>query len=204
MAVLEQGRRAVRHGSDSTLPNGWESSPGTQTAPTPTGSTGGCGGSSTSSNPEQTDGNGHSYQSVGFQSLVNIIRGTGAQNVIQVPGIAFADALTCTNTGSPVTCGFLQSGIKLTDPLATSDPSLGQQLMADMDNYPDVGQFVNSVTTMDDTYGPVEQVMPIDCGECGVEGNPASFPLIEAFMNQYESWGRLLPLAVGVLGEPDL
>ena len=176
--------------SDSTLAANWQSSPGTQTPPTATGSTGGCGGSSTSSNPEQTDGNGHSYQSVGFQSLINIIRGTGAQNIIQVPGIAFANALTCTNTGNPNTCGFLQPGIKINDPLANTDPSLGQQLMADTDNYPDSGQFMNSLTTVQDAYGPVEQVMPIDMGEAGVEGNPSSFPLIEQFIDQYDSWGQ--------------
>ena len=170
-------------GSDSTLPTGWESSPGTQPAPTSVSSTQNC-------DPLNTDGNGTSYSAVGFQSLVNVIRGTGAQNVIQLPGIAFANALTCTNTGNPNTCGFLQPGIRVTDPLGTTDPSLGQQIMADTDNYPDLGQFVNSVTSVQDTYGPVEQIMPIDMGEAGEEGNSPSFPLIQQFIDQYDTWGQ--------------
>lgn len=173
----------VQYGTtgDSTLPAGWESSPGAQTPPASTGSLTGCGGAGY---PEQSDGSGHTYQAVGMQSLVNIIRGTGAQNIIQVPGIAFANALTCTNTGNPNTCGFLAPGTKVTDP---EQPA---QLMADTDNYPDSGQFMNSLATVQDAYGPVEQAMPVDMGEAGVEGNPNSFPLIQAFVSQFDTWGQ--------------
>lgn len=34
---------------------------------------------------------------------------------------------------------------------------------------------------------PVAAVMPFDYGECGVEGNPASFTLIQQYINQYDS-----------------
>lgn len=178
-----QGDVQFGTGSDNALPSGWESSPGAQVGPTSTSSNQGC-------NPLDSDGNGHTYSAVGFQSLMNIVRGTGATNIVQVPGIAFANALTCTNSGDPTTCGFLQPGVKVTDPLATTNPGLGSQMMADTDNYPDTGQFVNSVTSVQDTYGPVERVMPIDMGEAGVVGNPASFPLIQGFVGQYDAWGQ--------------
>ncbi len=105
------------------------------TAPTPVSSTEHC-------NPLNKDANGTAYSSVGMQSLINIIRGTGASNIIQVPGVAFANMLSCTNTESPTSCGFLDSadGVRVTDPLTSTNPSLGSQLMADTDNYPDMGQ----------------------------------------------------------------
>jgi hypothetical protein len=153
------------------------------TAPTPVSSTEHC-------NPLNKDSNGTAYSSVGMQSLINIIRGTGADNIIQVPGVAFANMLSCTNTESPTSCGFLDSadGVRVTDPLTSSDPSLGSQLMADTDNYPDMGQECGSLTCVTDTYGPVEQVMPIDMGEAGVENNSDAFPLIEQFIDQYDTW----------------
>jgi hypothetical protein len=165
--------------SDSVLASGWESSPGTQPAPTPTGTVENC-------DPLQQDAQGTTYRSVGFQSLVNIIRGVGADNIIQIPGVAFADALSCTNTGSPVSCGFLDSadGVEVKDTLSSP------QLMADVDNYPDVGQFVNSLTSVEETYDPVMSVMPFDCGECGVNDNSSPFPLIEQFIENYDSLGQ--------------
>lgn len=83
-----------------------------------------------------------------MQPLVNIIRGTRATDIIEIPGVAFADAMTCTNTGWPTSCGFLDSadGVRVTDPL--SNP----QLMADVDNYPAVGQYVKSLASFEDTY----------------------------------------------------
>jgi hypothetical protein len=178
-----QGDVQYGTGSDSTLPGTWQSSPGTQTAPSSTSSTEHC-------NPLNKDSQGTAYSSVGMQSLVNIIRGTGAQNIIQIPGVAFANMLSCTSTESPTSCGFLDSadGVRVNDPLSSSDPSLGAQLVADTDNYPDQGQDCGSLTCVTDTYGPVEQVMPIDMGEAGVENNSDAFPLIEQFIDQYDTW----------------
>jgi hypothetical protein len=151
-------------------PSGDSTSP-----PTPSSSTQNC-------NPLNSDAQGTDYKAVGMQSLVNIIRGTGATNVIQIPGVAFADALSCDNTSSPVSCGFLAAGVRVTDTLSSP------QLMADTDNYPDSGQFISTVAQVQATYGPVEQVMPIDMGEAGTVTN--SFTTEEAFIGQYDTWGQ--------------
>jgi hypothetical protein len=165
-------------GSDHTLSNGWESSPGTQTAPSSISSTSHCG---------LTDNAGNSYSAVGMQSLVNVIRGTGATNVIQIPGVDFANALSCSNTGSPTSCGFLDSadGVKVTDSL---NPA---QLMADTDNYPGDGQYCDNLTCLDDTYAPVAAVMPTDFGEVGPElSSPYSYAVAEQFIGAYDSLGQ--------------
>jgi endoglucanase len=151
------------------------------TAPTPVSSTQNC-------SPLNSDAQGHAYSSVGMQSLVNIIRGAGASNVIQIPGVAFADMLACSNTGSPTSCGFLDSadGVRVTDPVSASSP----QLMADVDNYPDAGQICENMTCFDDTYAAVAKVMPIDAGEIGVENNSNPFPIVQQFVNAYDSLGQ--------------
>jgi hypothetical protein len=130
------------------------------------------------------DAAGHSYQAVGMQSMINIIRGTGATNVIQVPGEAYANVYSCSPTGSPAQCGFLDAadGVKVSD---TLNPA---QLGGDTDNYPDVGQDCESTSCFDATYAPVAAVMPIDSGETGVIGNGSNgFPLEEAFLNWMDS-----------------
>jgi endoglucanase len=103
------------------------------------------------------------YATVGMQSLVDIIRGTGADNVIQLPGLAYANMAACTSTGSPARCGMLDStdGVRVTDPLSSP------QLMADFDMYPDAGQDCDTTTCYDDTLAPVAAVMPVDLGEIG-------------------------------------
>ena len=58
--------------------------------------------------------------------LLNIVRGTGATNVVQVPGVQYANMMACTTGGSPTSCGFLQPGVRVTDTLSTP------QLMADI------------------------------------------------------------------------
>jgi endoglucanase len=158
------------------LPSGDNTPP---TAPTASSSTENC-------NPLTKDAQGTAYSAVGMQSLVNIIRGTGATNIIQIPGVAFANMFACSNTGSPTQCGFLDSadGVKVND---TLNPA---QLMGDTDNYPDVGQYCGTITCFNDTYAPVAAVMPIDSGEIGVEGNPASFPIVQQFVNAYDSLGQ--------------
>jgi hypothetical protein len=118
-----------------------------------------------------------------MQSLINIIRGTGATNIIQVPGEAYANVYSCSPTTSPVQCGFLDSadGVKVSD---TLNPA---QLMGDTDNYPDMGQDCQTTSCFSTTYGPVAQTMPIDAGETGVinSGNP--FPDEQAFLNWMDS-----------------
>jgi endoglucanase len=134
------------------------------------------------------DAAGHAYSALGMQSMINIIRGTGATNVIQVPGEAYANVYSCNTTESPTQCGFLDSadGVRVTD---TLNPP---QLAADTDNYPDVGQDCGTVACFTATYAPVAAVMPIDSGELGVMGgndNTGGFPLAEAFLSWMNSVG---------------
>lgn len=125
------------------------------------------------------------FNVLGMQSIVNIIRGTGAKNIIQISGLDYANMLSCTTTESPVTCGFLDStdGVKVNDTL--SPP----QLMADTDNYPDVGQTCGNLTCWEDTYGVVAESMPVDIGELGVISG-TSFPLVEQLTEYYDSIGQ--------------
>jgi endoglucanase len=161
------------------LPSGDSTTP-----PTPASSSTHC--------PGITDDRGHAFKAVGMQSMLNIIRGAGATNVIQVPGVAYADALSCGETVSPVTCGFLDSadGVKVNDTLTPA------QLGADTDNYPDVGQICGtqnnvprSVACFNTMYGPVAAVMPYDSGETGVFGSQISggFPVEQAYINWMDS-----------------
>ena len=161
-----QGDVQYGTGSDNTPP----------TPPTPVSSNQNC-------NPLNSDAQGTSYRAVGMQSLINIIRGTGATNIIQVPGVAFANMLACSNTGSPTSCGFLDSadGIKVNDTLSPA------QLMADTDNYPDNGQECGTMTCVNDTYDPVAAVMPVDFGEIG-GGN--TYAVTESFVAHYDSLGQ--------------
>src|SRR5206468_3612924 len=59
--------------------------------------------------PNACSGQGIGYQTVGMQSLVNIVRGTGASNVIALPGLGYSNMLSCSPTQSPVDCGMLNS-----------------------------------------------------------------------------------------------
>jgi hypothetical protein len=144
-------------------------------APTPVSSVSHC---------SEHDPHGNAYSTVGMQSLVNIIRGTGATNIIQIPGVAFANMLSCSNTGSPTSCGFLDSadGVKVNDTLGSP------QLMADTDNYPDIGQICGNLTCVTDTYDPVAAVMPIDMGEIGTENG--TMTVAQQFVNHYDSIGQ--------------
>jgi hypothetical protein len=112
------------------------------------------------------------FATVGMQSLTNIIRGTGATNVIQVPGEQYANALSCTPGAG--TCGFLVSSTRVTDTL--SPP----QLMADVDVYPD-SNYCGNVTCWNNEYAPVAAVMPLEAGEMGPGNTTTS-------VNQFISW----------------
>jgi hypothetical protein len=125
------------------------------TAPTPVSSVSHC-------DETATDGTTH-YSTVGMQSLLNIIRGTGATNVVQVPGVQYANMMACTTSDSPATCGFLQPGVRVTDTLPSP------QLMADVDVYPFYNP-CNSTSCYDATYAPVIAQMPFEAGETGPQG----------------------------------
>ena len=126
------------------------------TAPTPTGNVSHCN--------EKSTNNSISYSTVGMQSLLNIVRGTGATNVVQVPGVQYANMMACTTSGSPTSCGFLQPGVRVTDTLSSP------QLMADVDVYPDYNP-CNSTSCYSATYGPVIAQMPFEAGETGIQSN---------------------------------
>lgn len=115
---------------------------------------------------------GFTNGAVGMQSLINIIRGTGARNVIQVPGNQWAGEVQCSSstTVPPNTCGFLDSadGIEVHD---TLNPS---QLMADLDIYMENdGPNVNP-TAWANELAPVARVMPLEAGELNEDVNMAS------------------------------
>ncbi len=141
-----QGDVSYTTGSDNTPPS----------APTSTGTPGKCIGLVTF--------NGSAYSAVGMQSLVNIVRGTGATNVIMLPGLAFANMVSCSTTESPSICGMLDSLTpRVTDP--------DSDLMAEADVYPE-GNACGSVSCYTDTYKPVAETMPFVAGEAGE--NPAN------------------------------
>ena len=170
-------------GSDKTPP----------TAPTPAGTPNTC----------QNAGLGLGYQTVGMQSLVNIIRGTGATNIITLPGLSYANMLSCGPTTSPTACGMLDSA---TPPI--TDPS--GNLAAEVDVYPEgntCGQQLNT-SCYDDTYKPVANVMPLYAGEAGENpssGTSTTFTYVNMLMSWidanangyfpycWDSWCNLIP-----------
>ncbi len=117
-------------------------------------------------NETSTNGSTH-YATVGMQSLVNIIRGTGAANVIQLPGLAYANMAACSPTGNPAACGMLDSP----DGVRVSDRLTNPQLMADFDMYPDAGQICDTTGCYTATLAPVAAAMPVDLGEIGAQNN---------------------------------
>jgi hypothetical protein len=143
-----------------------------------------------------------------MQSLINIIRGTGAHNVIQVPGLAYANMLSCSPTGSPLTCGFLDS----TDGVAVHDTLARPQLMADVDVYADGGQICSSVSCYATSYAPVATLMPLDAGEVGPNGSTDTSTT--AFLNwmdahgasyyawTWNTWGALISSDAGTPDAP--
>jgi endoglucanase len=90
------------------------------------------------------------YTVVGMQSLVNAIRVTGATNVIQVPGIQYANQMDQFLTFKP------------------SDPS--NNLMAVVDVYP-AGNPCGSVSCYNSEYAPIIAQMPFIAGEMGEDPN---------------------------------
>ncbi len=140
-----QGDVSYSTSSDNTPP----------AAPTSTGSPGKCQSQSLSS-----------YQTVGMQSLVNIVRGTGATNIIVLPGLAYANMWSCGTGTSPSSCGALAAA---TPPI--TDPHSPAQLMAEADVYPE-GNSCGSPSCYNAVYKPIAQAMPFVAGEMGE--NPAN------------------------------
>lgn len=135
------------------------------------------------------------YPAVGMQSLINIIRGTGARNVIEVPGIQYANSLD----------EFLAAGIRVHDTLTPP------QLVADVDVYPDDNS-CGTVACYDREYLPVLRQMPLVAGETGVGG--CSTSRVDSFldwMNEHTSgyaawawdaWGGCGVLITNYKGAP--
>jgi hypothetical protein len=146
-----QGDVSYGAGSDNTPP----------TAPTPTGTPKTCANA----------GVGLGYQAVGMQSLVNVVRGTGAANIVALSGLAWANMLSCGPSTSPSSCGMLASA---TPPV--KDPASAAQLVASVDVYPEgnpCGQQLNT-SCYEATYKPVAQVIPLIAGEAGENPAPAA------------------------------
>jgi len=108
------------------------------------------------------------YATVGMQSLVNTIRATGATNVIQVPGIQYANTMTQFLTYKP------------TDPL--------NNLMAVVDIYPDINPCGNT-TCYNTYYAPIINQMPFMAGEFGesVNGNICGTTNSNTLMNWFDA-----------------
>jgi len=119
--------------------------------------------------------NGGAYCSEGFavvgmQSLINTIRATGAANVIQVPGVQYANSMT----------QFLK--------FAPTDPD--NNLMAAVDVYPN-GNICGSVSCFDSEYAPVIAKYPFVAGEFGesVDGNDCSATGLTTLMTWFDQHG---------------
>lgn len=113
------------------------------------------------------------YPAVGMQSMINIIRATGATNVIQVPGVEYANSMT----------DFLKPAYLVKDTLAQP------QLMGVVDVYPEMNS-CGSVSCYGHEYAPVIRRMPFMAGEIGEgAGNPPSCPTtaVNALMGWFDA-----------------
>jgi endoglucanase len=114
------------------------------------------------------------FVAVGMQSLVNIIRGTGARNIIALPGTSYSNSMT----------HFLDAGIRITD---TLNPP---QLIAAVDNYP-FNPGCSDSTCWNAKYAPVIAVMPFWAGEIGedIDGAVYTTTHVDALMAWLDSHG---------------
>jgi endoglucanase len=133
------------------------------------------------------------YPTVGMQSLVNIIRGTGATNVIEIPGVQYGNSLT----------HFLDSAYRIADTLGSP------QLVADVDVYPE-SNICGTTACYDSNYAPVAAVMPLTAGEIGESADASSSVTtqVDALMSwlgahgagyyawTWDAWGNNLSLIV--------
>ena len=116
------------------------------------------------------------YAVVGMQSLIKTIRATGAKNVIQVPGVEYANSMTRFLSHQP------------------RDPR--HSLMAVVDVYPDENP-CGDVACYDYEYAPIIKHMPFMVGEFGesVGGNLCSvvrsnilMTWLDAHQSGYFAW----------------
>jgi hypothetical protein len=115
------------------------------------------------------------YRTVGMQSLVNIIRSTGAKNVIQVPGVQYANSMT----------RFLSRPYRVRDTLRKP------QLMAVVDVYPR-SNACGSVRCYNGKYAPVIRRMPFMAGEIGESndsGGSCPTSAVETLMHWLDKHG---------------
>ncbi len=112
------------------------------------------------------------YPTVGMQSLINIIRGAGAKNVIQVPGVQYANSMS----------EFLNPAYRVRDTLAHP------QLMADVDVYPE-SNACGSVACYTREYQPVIATMPLMAGEIGEGTDSHACPTtdVDALMRWFDA-----------------
>ena len=104
------------------------------------------------------------YNVVGMQSLITTIRNTGATNIIQVPGIEYANQMDQFLTYKP------------------TDPNNNE--MAVVDVYPDLNP-CGSTACYDSQYAPIIAQIPFMAGEFGesVNGNICGVTNSNTFMN---------------------
>src|SRR5579875_1892045 len=179
-----QGDVSYATSSDNTPP----------TPPTPTGTPNMC---------SNNGGIGWGYTGVGMQSLVNIVRGTGASNIIALSGLQYANMLSCGPTTSPQQCGMLAPA---TPPVTDPD----HNLIASVDVYPEGNPCGDQLNTScyDDTYKPVANVMPLIAGETGENpsnSDTTTTTYVDMFMNwmdanangyfawAWDTWAGLIP-----------
>ena len=128
------------------------------TPPSPTGTPNKCSG------PGLVTFNGTPYQTVGMQSMVNIVRGAGASNIIMLSGLGFANMYSCGPATAPSACGMLNASTPV-----VVDPNT--DMMAAADVYPD-GNTCGPIPCDNVVYKPVANIMPFVAGETAE--NPAN------------------------------
>jgi hypothetical protein len=101
--------------------------------------------------------------------MINIVRGTGANNVIAVSGTEYSNSMT----------HFMDAGIRPSDPL---NPD---QLMASVDTYP-FGNTCGNTTCYNTYYAPVIAAMPFVSGEMGEDPNCAHTGMTE--VDAFYTW----------------
>jgi hypothetical protein len=109
------------------------------------------------------------YKAVGMQALIDVIRSTRARNVIQVPGVQYANSMTHFLAYQP------------------GDPR--HNLMGVVDVYPDMN-LCGSPSCYDRVYAPIIKRMPFMAGEFGesVNGNICSVAKSNVLMNWLDAY----------------
>jgi hypothetical protein len=118
-----------------------------------------------------------------MQSLVNIVRGTGATNVIALPGLGYSNMLACGPSTAPSNCGMLDSA---TPPV--TDAISPWQLIVSVDVYPEGNTCCEQLNTScyDTTYKPLAKMMPLIAGETGE--NPNNIYTPTTYVDVFMSW----------------